>query len=372
MQRFGTVLKRINAGNIFEWKKMTIPPSPVLHIAGCDKFLPPFIEFIKINFDFSQHQFVLSHGMGSNRVKKEKNIFSANPGIIQRLIFYLKFLQKAQKSKIIIMHGLFDPGLIILLAFQPWLLNRCHWAIWGGDLYDHELGRRAWKWKIKEFFKKIAIPKIGHFITHIKGDYELAQQWYGAKGRWHECFMYPSNLFKDYLITPKPHEGINILLGNSATPTNNHLDAMEKLRPFAGESIRIYCPLSYGDAAYAEQIAQAGQKIFGEKFIALREFMPFEKYLELLAEIDIAVFNHNRQQGMGNITTLLGLGKVVYMRKEITSWTTLEKIGIHIYSIEKLDRLNKNEKGLIENTRLIAEYFSEKKLLLTWSNIFSK
>lgn len=37
--------------------------------------------------------------------------------------------------------------------------------------------------------------------------------------------------------------------------------------------------------------------------------MPFEEYLGLLAKIDIAILNHKRQQAMGNITTLLGLGK---------------------------------------------------------------
>jgi len=34
--------------------------------------------------------------------------------------------------------------------------------------------------------------------------------------------------------------------------------------------------------------------------------MPLDEYLNLLAKIDIAIFNHKRKQAMGNITTLLG------------------------------------------------------------------
>jgi len=46
--------------------------------------------------------------------------------------------------------------------------------------------------------------------------------------------------------------------------------------------------------------------IFREKFKPLVDFIPFDEYLNLLAKVDIAIFNHKRQQTMGNITTLLG------------------------------------------------------------------
>ena len=32
-------------------------------------------------------------------------------------------------------------------------------------------------------------------------------------------------------------------------------------------------------------------------------------YIQFLNQIDIAVFNHNRQQAMGTIRSLLGMGK---------------------------------------------------------------
>ena len=79
--------------------------------------------------------------------------------------------------------------------------------MWGGDFYFPK--KQSW-------IKKQVIKKIAHFITYIKGDYELAQKWYGSSGEYHECFMYPSNLYKEYDITQERHTNINIQLGNSS------------------------------------------------------------------------------------------------------------------------------------------------------------
>lgn len=340
----------------------------VLHIAGCDKFLPEFVDFIKNNFDFSKHQFILFYGMASSKVESRENIYVAASGKLARIRAYLKLLNSLRSAEKIMLHGLFDPVLMLFLATQPWLLRKCYWIIWGGDLYGQKLERKKWKWKITEFFKRKIIPQLGHFITHIKGDYELAQQWYGATGIWHECFIYPSNLYKEYTLTPRLHDGVNILLGNSAAPTNNHIDALERLRPFVGENIRVYCPLSYGDANYGDQVAATGKAMFGANFIPLREFMPFNKYIELLEEIDIAVFNHNRQQGMGNIITLLGLGKIVYMNSKVSSFRALQQLGIVVNDINDFALLHCRNSS---NAAKVSEYFSLTRLKNQWDAIFN-
>jgi hypothetical protein len=253
---------------------------------------------------------------------------------------------------------------------QPWLLKKCFWAIWGVDLYTYQLGDRTLGWWRNEFFRRFAIKRLGHFITHIKGDYKLAQQWYGAQGEWHECFMYPSNLYQEAPAKSLPHKGINILLGNSADPTNNHIEVLDNLKCYADESIRIYCPLSYGDQSYAQKVSYYGSSLFGEKFIALRDFMPLNKYNELLAEIDIAIFNHNRQQGMGNTTSLLGMGKKVFIQEGVTPYMMFESIGIKVYPIHNLD-LNLIAPGVaLANCMAVKNYFSIDRLKEQWGMIY--
>ncbi|MBD9663191.1 TDP-N-acetylfucosamine:lipid II N-acetylfucosaminyltransferase [Variovorax sp. VRV01] len=343
----------------------------ILHVGSVDKFIPPFIDFINARFVPDEHQFLMSYGMATKEIKPSNNVAWFDRGLFNRAKFWLAFMLKVNSARGIIFHGLFDVGIIFMLAIQPWLWKKSYWAIWGGDLYAHKIARKTIIWHISEFFKKIIIPRMGHFVTHVQGDYKLACRWYGAKGEWHECFLYPSNLHKDCALSPSPHKGINILLGNSATQTNNHLDALERLRPFSNELAQIYCPLSYGDSAYADAVVKAGREIFGEKFTGLRNFMAPDQYLELLAKIDIAIFNHDRQQGMGNITTLLGLGKKVYMRSDLTSWGVFSKIGVKVYDISELNMTLPGENLARSNEQKVARYFSADNLFKSWKSVFA-
>lgn len=338
----------------------------ILHLFGWDKkFVLPFIDFVDDHFDRCEHRFIVHGGAQADDIPQDKGI-THYPSLLKSALPVMAEIRSARK---VILHGLFSSHLLYLLMLQPWLLKKCYWTIWGGDLYIHQTDFKDWRHAKNEWCRRFVISRVGHFITHIRGDYELAQQWYGAQGQWHECFMYPSNLFKWYSIESSPHEGTNILLGNSATPSNNHFEAMEKLRPFANQNIRIYCPLSYGDAAYGDQVEAAGKRIFGDKFIPLREFMLLEKYLELLSEIDVAIFNHNRQQGMGNATMLLGLGKDLYLQKTTTQWGFFKSIGVAIRSIDDFDLPSKGRNRA--NVEIIKRYFSEKKLIMQLSKIFS-
>ena len=52
--------------------------------------------------------------------------------------------------------------------------------------------------------------------------------------------------------------------------------------------IKIIVPLSYGDNAYAAELCEKGKELFGDKFKGLVEFIPLDKYRELLRETDRA------------------------------------------------------------------------------------
>jgi hypothetical protein len=342
----------------------------ILHIGTCDKFIPPFIEFLKAHFDFSKHVFLLINGMAEKELKNDQNVLLTRRTISSRLKYYFQVIIKMHQAKKVILHGLFDIKLIYILFFMPWLLKKCYWVMWGGDLYVYQLGERNWKWKVREFFRRPVIKNMGHLVTYIKGDYELALQWYGAKGQYHECFMYPSNLYKEYQVPEKQHTDINILVGNSADPSNNHLEVFDKLEAYKDQDIKIYTPLSYGNPDYAKQVVVEGKKRFGDKFHALTEMMPFQEYLEFLGLIDIAIFNHKRQQAMGNTITLLGLGKKVYMRTDVTQWQFFQSHGMNVFDIQMFKPTPMPKESAQANSLYTKEYFSKKNYQQQLSEIF--
>lgn len=341
----------------------------ILHIGGCDKFIPPFIKFIKEHFNFDEHEFLLTSGLAAAELIDNKNISLSSIAFSARLKHHFQATIKMHQADKIILHGLFDIRLVQILFFTPWLLKKCYWVIWGGDLYTYQLGYRNWKWKIKEFFRRPVIKKIGHLVTYIEGDVALARKWYKAKGEYHECLMYTSNLYQEYKLPKNSSKTINIQVGNSASPSNNHLEALKKLLPYKDKNIYIYLPLSYGSPEYAKQVIEQGREWFGDKFKPLTDMLPFNEYLAFLSTIDIAIFNHNRQQAMGNTITLLGLGKTVYIRSDTTQWGFLKDKGITIRDIEQLNTLECQ--NLNENISKIKIYFSKGNYLNQLENLFN-
>lgn len=343
----------------------------ILHLFGWDKkFVLPFRDFIHENFDDGRHQFIIYGDVTEKDIPASRDT-KVMPSILENFIGLTMAMKNAEK---IILHGLFNNHLFYLLAVQPWLLKKCYWAIWGGDLYIRNAEVRGWRWKKNEIFRSIVIKRMGHLITYIAGDVERARQWYGAKGIYHECIMYQSNLVNPSITVeknPSPEEaGLNILLGNSADPSNNHIEALERLLPYKDKDIKIYTPLSYGDQDYAQKVIDHGQEWFGEKFVAVTDFMPLESYLEFLKSLDFAIFNHQRQQAMGNTITLLGMGKTVLMRRDVSQWQFLNGLGIKLNDVQDLmlEPLERDEAQ--KNARIVHSYFSKATLIKQLSDIF--
>ncbi|PSJ40072.1 TDP-N-acetylfucosamine:lipid II N-acetylfucosaminyltransferase [Zobellella taiwanensis] len=344
----------------------------ILHVASLDKFIPPFIELINEHFDSSKHQFWLSGDKEKYPYQTSNNIYQVKrtkAGRPKGLLYLAVQLHKADK---VILHGLFNPYVVVMLFCMPWLLKKCYWVMWGGDLYTYQLGEKNWKWKVKEFFRRPVIKNMGHLVTYISGDVELARQWYGAKGQYHECLMYTSNLYKELKLEPKASSTLNIQVGNSADPSNNHIEVLEKLLPYKEQDIKIFVPLSYGDQQHAEKVIRLGREWFGDKFYPLTDFIPIDDYLKFLGDIDIAVFNHRRQQGMGNTITLLGLGKTVYLQQDTSQWQFFKSLNIKVKSVRCGD-ISVLADNLTESNKLkIKEHFSKETLLEQLSHIFGE
>lgn len=144
----------------------------------------------------------------------------------------------------------------------------------------------------------------------------------------------------------------NILLGNSASFTNNHLEVFEMLSEFSLENRKVITPLSYGDNAYKESIIEKGQQILNKNFTPLTDFMPLHEYNEYLEQCGIVIMNHYRQQAVGNVLTMLWMGAKVYLDERNTLYHYLKRIGVNIYSISKdLNSNNANSLTVLKESQ---------------------
>jgi dTDP-N-acetylfucosamine:lipid II N-acetylfucosaminyltransferase len=350
----------------------------ILHLANLDKFIPGFIEIVRQYFpDDSQAIVTFGHMDKYPYHQTANTLHFATRRDIKGLFKLMLALHSHDK---IILHGLFMHQLTIFLCFMPWLHKKCIWAIWGGDLYYHQSAVKNTRYRIIDFFRKILISRLGGLITYVDGDYQNAQQWYGAKGQRYDCIMYKSNIYSGgELVEAELAEKyadinykVNVLIGNSADPTNSHQQVFEKLAKLDVENriSKIYCPLSYGNPDYAKDIKLLGEMIFGSQFHPLMDFMPLAQYNKILDEVDIAIFAHNRQQAMGNTINLLGRGKAVYMRADVSSYRLLTKLGISVFTLDSLELEPQSVNIAISNHNIVSDYFSEKNLVKGLGEIF--
>ncbi|WP_417516588.1 TDP-N-acetylfucosamine:lipid II N-acetylfucosaminyltransferase [Marinobacter sp.] len=340
----------------------------VLHICRAEKFIPPFIDLVQANFDPTLHEFVIFGDHEKYSTEGLSGVHQVERGVVGKTAAKVRLIVQMHRADRIILHGLFTRAVIKMLFFMPWLLKKTYWVIWGNDLYGKREARS--KPGLKDFSRRFVIRHLGHLVTYVPGDIELAREWYGAGGKVHSCLMYTSNLFSDPGVGERITDFVEIQVGNSADPSNNHLEVFEKLASLPTDHFRVIVPLSYGNQQHARRVISEGKKLFGDRFVPLIDFLPLAQYQEFLATIDVAIFNHNRQQGLGNLVSLLGMGKKVYLRRAISTTSLLDSLKIEWFDVEKIDLSPIPEHTKQGNVQRVRDVFSKPNLIAQLDDLF--
>ncbi|WP_146490019.1 TDP-N-acetylfucosamine:lipid II N-acetylfucosaminyltransferase [Vibrio sp. T20] len=213
------------------------------------------------------------------------------------------------------------------------------------------------------------VNKMDYFSPVLNSEYQLVKQSVSkfAPGfiDWNYGTLEDDLLrgFKDRKVF-----GNNILIGNSASFTNNHLEAFDLLTTLDIKNRDLVCPLSYGDLHYRNSISAIGEKLFTDRFNSLTDFMPIEDYINILASCSVVIMNHTRQQALGNIIIMLYLGAKVFLRKKNPVYDFFKDEGAVIFSIEDLE-LNPNllhyeitDKDLAVNRQVLRKHWSRENI----------
>lgn len=338
----------------------------ILHIGEVDKFILPLWDVMTRHLGTDGHVLLYRRTHYPPPYPRE----FVTGGV---LAWTRRFIVCANQAERIIVHGMFDPRVFVLLFLQPWLLRKCCWLIWGGDLYTTLTDPMTPKLRLREAFKRPVIKHMGYLVTYVRGDIALARSLYGAKGREIECLLYPSNIVEaGKLPAPRKNHARTILVGNSADDSNDHAAIFEKLRVLDDGEFEVLCPLSYGDARYGQTVMAQGKALFGERFKPLTEMMAYDQYLKLLAGIDIAIFAHKRQQAMGVTISLLGMGKKVFIRSDVPQWETFGAIGLQVFPFDSLELGVMEETAARANRQRVVDYFSLQRLVSQLRKLFGE
>lgn len=354
----------------------------ILHIAPDEKFVDSVIyQFEKVAPNASDYIVFLNEGQSN--VSFVKNLDKIQ--IKSRTNFEFEWILKREsKYDLICFHSIDNDQAQIILKLQN--KTKILWFLFGYEVYHNPnivkeksiLGNVTYNY----FYKKSIFQKDFYKSYFFKNRFRAPKQvieslLYGK----HYLFKLSKTAMKkvDYLGVPfyeelnyiseklnkkfinfnfsyypiefilkKPLEisGDNILIGNSSTISNNHLDVFEKLKDFNLKDKRLIVPLNYGDFNYRSYIVKEGYELFSNSFKPLMEFLSLEEYNKHISSCNIAIMGHIRQQSVGNIITMLCMGAKVFLSQENTVYKFLKRLGIKIFTIE--DDLNANNKGVFD------------------------
>ena len=333
----------------------------ILHIATDEKFIN------SVNWQFEKMNnlkncFILLLESIDSDIKYVK--LSNNFKIVEKNKKGLhRCLKEITKYDLVIFHGLnyFQSRIVLNTPNKSKLI----WFFWGGEFYDNpKISISSIGDKTKDFFiyqtfkdkvKKIIRPlfylitnqsktpeqnvldaakQINHFGILYKEemDYFKSRKLLSENVSLFKMTYYPLEYVFQNIENLRVY-GQNILIGNSASVTNNHLEAFDFLKDINLGERKIIVPLSYGDSKYGQSIKKIGETIFKQNIITVFNFMPLDEFNMLLASCNVVIMNHYRQQALGNIMAVLWMGSKVYLNQSNTLYHYLKRIGIIIFSI---------------------------------------
>ena len=370
-----------------------------LHIVGPDtKNSYGIMSQIHKTQDMDEHKFLItSYEKSRERFPKlqefDDNLFipedCPSPKRLHRIWYLYKTLSRAD---VLVWHSLYftTQKYTWFLFFFRHFLKKSVWIEWGADLYLLKYPETSLKNRIKNFVNgkiRKSFRYIG--VTFPVDSIECSRQ-FGDKV---QCFYTPMpNPYKgaseliDYILATRPEkresECINIQVSHNAFTFNNHFYLLDMLERFKDRDMHLLLPLSYGvygingqfgGKAYCQAVEKFAESLYEDKITILRENIPFDKYLGVLWNIDIAVFDFDRPCGLGTLRILLLMGKKIFLPANTPYYDFLISKGLPICDTNQIPEMTYEE--FIEpveytNYEWVYEYMNNDDVMENWNNMF--
>lgn len=369
----------------------------ILHLVNDEKVINRTIDLFENAFPGENLFVVFSRRKDYKYVRKGKNVLSTGEFMVR----------KNQLSVNSILIHLLNTHKIHFLNKLNLQKVPIYWIIWGADLYNRLLQpkgfqlfdpkskyQRKKRWKnllyapVSCLHNKIRAAQTVRFIKKrvdylvtdtTENDYEVFLSYYPQMKEkpWKDFFYYPIDEVLGAELVKATSQGTNILIGNSASLTNNHEYAMDILSHFDLGNRKVIVPLSYsGKKESKEIVIQIGKLYWGDKFQPLLDFMPLHDYNALLVSVNVAIYGNWRQEAIGNILIVLYLGAKVFIsyRNPVLEWARRHQLIV--FELEEMTQADLDsplsEREKLHNREILLSLYNKKRLSELIASLFTE
>lgn len=349
--------------------------------------------------DMSKHRFLITASEScKERFPKlyefDDNIFMPGGNYITRKVkSVLFFYRMLASAKNIVWHSLFfgTQRYIWLIYFYRRFLKKSIWIEWGADLYNWTFPNNTLRNRIKNYVnKKIrsSFNKVGLIFPVDKEEY-IKQ--FGDRAKFFYTPM-PNPRKGDselieYIYSLKPRENRNkkiVQIGHNAFTFNNHFYLFDILKQYKNEDVIFFLPISYGiygingqygSKKYYDAVRRFARKLFGKKILIHTENIPFDDYISLLWNIDVAVFDFDRPCGLGTIRILALMEKKIFLPSGTPFYDFLQSIGIPVCDTKRIQDMSYEEfvaPVRYRDNSWIKSYLNNGSVMEHWNNMFEQ
>lgn len=295
---------------------------------------------------------------------------------------------------------------IDFIKYVPSDIHVC-WEIYGYDLYNQFLLPLGLELYYEPRYKYAKYPIISHYFDTLLNFFLVLR---GAKYclKWQKknqfryissrinsiqyCCMYDAKFVEDFSGRVIPSyeifnysldevlgdlaglpffEGKDILVGNSASLSNNHLYVKKFLEKITlSDDTSLIVPLSYGGSdKYAKKVESEFSKSFNGKVSFLKEYMPLYEYNKIFLRLKAIILSAWRQESQGTAIMAFYMGIKVFMSERSPLYKWFINCGFIVFTIESATQesfelpLNHDEKN--HNRRIVLERYNPQRIAQT-------
>ena len=213
---------------------------------------------------------------------------------------------------------------------------------------------------------------ISHRINSIQHccyyDVALIEQYASRKIYSYEVFNYSLSEVLGKLKDTPFFDGDTIMVGNSASYSNNHLYVLNFLKRMdLKDELRFTLVLSYGGSKqYVSEVENAYKSSFPQKVEVLTSYLPLQVYNQIFLKVRSMIMSAWRQESIGTIIMGFYLGVKVFMSERSPLYKWFVDCGFNVFAIETAKEEDLDTplsiKDKQRNREIVLERYNEERI----------
>lgn len=252
---------------------------------------------------------------------------------------YIGFLNAfADHADWLILHG--AARRFVFLGVSRRVRKKLVYRTWGGRLLFHpesQTGMRGMAKRIASFplncllrsaYLSCRAIGVANAVDELHVSENIGEMPMYPLGYFNSDSRDPAEIISNLPKNEKDGDCLNVLLGHSGYPEDNHLELMERLSRYQSRDIRVYLVLSYGNDEYINEVEAKALRTFGPKARVIREMMPLIEYLSFLETMDVAILDGRGSSALGNLGWLVAMEKTIWVNGEGLYRRAMDRCGV--------------------------------------------